>query len=309
MTQTFKISQVCLANATRDDMTENYRFGRRLGRINDMLSDMFTRQIDIVSIKEIRKCKDVSGQGMMEPSEIWNLFTHSSGYSSANFSPVKLTRTQGIENWRPFYMGQLYNPNKLTLVNTFCFRLYMEVFGSDTVTPHMGGCIISCLYAPNDPFNVPDISRLFFVDSFHLPINETHKLLMCKYICNNYQELKTRIFGETVVPTIRIGDFNTFCDKPDSIEQLHYLKQDWTVENTDMTLVDKNFQKLDGSSINYTFLPFPHDIIPGVENSFLDYVFLEKDSQLETISTVLVQDNLPVAISDHLPLIYSFKFS
>ena len=263
MSFNLKIAQVCCANAQRDDTKDDYRFGVRQPEYWNLLNTFFDNNVQIVSVKEVRECRNRNDSQRMFPQDIWNDFLTNTKYTSGSLHQVKLTSTEGLPvPYYPFYMGQLYNSKQLCLVNSHCFRFYKEVFGSDNVFPHMGCCIVVGLYAPFTENNVPDLSKQFFVESYHLPLKEEHKNLVCDWILKMFPSKRQNVFGfeTTDYTTFRLGDFNIFSDKPDSVKQVESLTTYHYWVNKYLHIDNNN---LEPSNVlcNYTFKPFPHDIV------------------------------------------------
>lgn len=184
------------------------------------------------------------------------------------------------------------------------YRFY-HVFGDEAPQPAMGGAILVVQYAPKLSDGTADLKNTFLVESCHMPIVETHKLQACKWLKEEYPEERSRVFG-SVTNIVRVGDFNTFMDKPESSEQIELLTAQLKHVNKSMTVAQEDLKPTD-TTIEHTFVPFPHDCKPDVpKQSFLDYVFVS--GGIEVVGEVLaLQIPTTIPISDHLPLVVKLK--
>lgn len=309
---TLCIAQICLANAFRDEQTEEYRCGKRLAKYQRVLRDTCS-STDVYSIKELRACRNPSGDKMLSAQGLLNeLLSPTPELAQACCFPVKVHRTTTKKNgpYSPFYLAQVYNTERVTLLDSGVNHYYEQVFGDPTSPPAMGGCYIWGKYAPNRPDGFPDLTKTFVVKSFHLPFANDDKTKVCEYLC---RALHTKDPPPVV---IAVGDFNFFRDDKD--HALH------------LQLWDKNFQNVSeqrlvsyqtGKRMFGTFWPFPHDVPPvkldlptedSKHTSVLDHVFLSRGSETKLLSeTCRLVEPTDYAHPewDHLPLFFSFKWT
>ncbi len=321
----FNIAHVCLANAQRDEANQTYRYGKRHEKFLNLMEYFknSTSKPIVVSIKELRKCKDSTGLVELDPNDIINQFALAGKYAVADCQPVKIHKTNGFPTYNPFYLGQIYDNTKLYKIESKIIPYYQIMYESAEAAPHMGGSYLYVKYAFRDDEGFPDPNKTFSVGTVHFPLPETHKLIAAKYF---------NIDG-ALLPDILIGDFNLFKD--DKLFQDIYCELtknfiDVMVTDKLLKLTDQNNNKLYG-----TFYPFPHDnppipiLPPNVEktenivgnHSQLDYVFLNKKSNIifdnvmgmtntfnsEKIDEVWSFDSSTFPLSDHLPLVAKFN--
>jgi hypothetical protein len=313
-----KLAQICLANAFRDDNNETYRYCNRHLRMVDLFNTMFNNDVDIISVKEIRRTTNTSHtfgttDEIVFPHTIWKHFLQMTNYFSAVFGQAK-NQSSETYSLNPFYYGQLYNPKKFVLLNSYVFNLCDKLYGSEFTSPNAGTVVVVGLYAPIlQHNNHTDLKNKFFLESHHFPIKEGDKQKFAEYLYNDFEQQRNKTFeigaGE-IIPTIRVGDFNIFSDKQEHVLQLEYLNKKYEHVNKLMNIVDKQLVAT-GDQVNYTFVPFPHDKMPnGQENSYLDYVFVDKSSsRIVPNKMSIVFDETPIALTDHKPLVCEFTLA
>ena len=292
------IAQICNANAFRDEATTN-RFANRENRFIDLYKKLNNKKITIVSVKEVRDCANKCNDGIKSAHEIWNNIIRNTNYMSAIFQPVKLTNTNNIKFYKPFHMGQLYDPTQVCLINGHCFRAYEDIDADDL---HFGCCVLVCLYATYDKNKIPD--KYFFVESYHLPISHEKNNKMCDWIVTKLEIYKKTIFGNNDYPTIRTGDFNIFLENYDVYPppQLEKLMIGHEITNKQMIELDINL-KQQNDCLCFTFKPYSYDDYK--ELSFLDYFFVKN---MKKGTSYIVYDRcVDIQMSDHLPLIQSVE--
>lgn len=317
----FKVSHICLANAFRDESNKDYRYGKRHEKFVELMkyfNDLNDHKPVVVSIKELRKCKDPTGEIDWESNDILNNLAVSGRYAIADCQPVKIHNTNGVNFYNPFYLGQLYDSRKLYKIESKIIHYYLDMYDTPENAPNMGGSYLYVRYAFKDSNGIPDLKRTFSIGTVHFPLQQTHKLISAKYFSEK----------ASMLPDILIGDFNLFKD--DSLYSEIY--EELTKKFIDVitnNLTDQNAQLMYG-----TFFPFPHDKPPipilypylnkqkGIEcePSHLDYVFTSKTSLIKCIGCQVLTktfnplnkdeiwsyDETTFPISDHLPLISNF---
>lgn len=314
------VMQFCLANAYRDEAQPDYRYGVRHESVCAFLKKT---PVDILSVKEIRTCMHQDGKTQLTPHMIVQDISNSTGLLCAQVAPVKTTETKGIPTYNPFYLAQFYNPKRVIPLQSHMFRFYGDINANETDPPYMGFCCLVIEYAQilND---VMDLSRRFFVESYHFPLSGKDKLSLAKFIATEFPQRRDAIFGGggTTITTIRCGDFNTFTDDKEYQDYMGLLTANGFRDITSSTLRDVNDLPMYG-----TFYPFPEDaknlkekqkihIIHPCEclyesqeciramHSTLDYFFISPNAVLEPVKTRVYTD----AVSDHLPLSVEFAF-
>jgi len=328
---TVTIGQICLANVQRDESNSTYRYGNRHKYFLELFGEFKNNsdiRPDIISIKEVRKCKSQGSDNLLLPNDIVIDLARTGDYSIASLDSVKLHNTKNIPTYIPFFLAQLYNHHKYEKINTYCFRYYDKIFGDSSNPPHMGGSLLACLYAPRDENGCPILDKQFLIESCHFPLSSEHKMKVIKWLNEDYLIERKRIFGDIFDKhtIIRTGDFNLFKDDLLFDQQKELLTLDYN-EVTTPNLKDEFGNKMYG-----TFYPFPSDtpangvvIAKPTENvnntSALDYMFLSKNTQAKLLDCTLITktfnptnkgekityDEKVVPLSDHLPLICKFS--
>lgn len=298
------VAQVCTANAQGDEKSENYKYRLRHDRIVSMFNTFYDNQVDVISVKELRRCSK-NEIDVWHPEDIVKEYTSRTSYCSTQFYPVKLYGTEGMDFYNPFYVCHLYNPRKLVVKNTKCYWLYNDVYGSETSKPHSGGAVIvSHFFFKNEDGTCSDKS--FIVESWHFPIDEEQKIKLSSYKKEKFDEIRNRDFDGSC-PLIVTGDFNTFQDKEECKEQCQNLFHNFKHVSENKILVDKNFNRIEDETVSWSFKPFPHDRCK-IEHSLLDYIFLSnRNLSFQPTETLMIVDENPVQISDHLPLVQRFR--
>lgn len=253
----------------------------------------------------------------MTPFGIMLEYATCGAYEIATVDAVKLYQTDGIPFYNPFYLGQLYDSQKVVKVQSHAFHYCKDVFGSDTSHPHLGTLLVATVYAPKDSKGVPIMDKQFIVESCHFPLLEDHKIRIAKWLDEEYPIERARVFGACAneLPVIRTGDFNTFKDKTETYaQQMHYLTNGFDIVSGSPVSYEDETIRLYG-----TFYPFPHDIVPGItiekptvdskNTSVLDYMFLSKSSKyiVPGKCRLMVQPYDTVPLTDHLPMFVGFK--
>lgn len=317
------ISHICLANAFRDEMNPDYRYGKRHEKFLEFMKFLNSsdKKPHVVSIKELRKCKDLLGEKDMDPNDIINQFAVFGKYAVADCQPVKVHDTNGMTYYNPMYLGQLYDNTRLYKMESKMVYYYQEMYDSPEAAPHMGGSYLYVKYAVRHQNGIPDFSNTFSVGTIHFPLPEQHKLITAKYFNKE----------ETNVPDIIIGDFNFFKD--DVLFPQIYNE----LTNKFIDVVTGNLKDQNGVQMFGTFYPFPHDKTPipivvpysnkkeGVvgEPSHLDYVFLSKTSNMKYVDCMVLTntfnpnnltevwsfDNTTFPLSDHLPMFVELELA
>lgn len=111
------------ANAYRDEQYEEFRYGVRHDQILTMLE---TIKADIIVFKEGRMCKNKEGV-LTHPNAFLRDYKKATGFEVASFEPVKVHPTEGVEEFNPVHLGQLYNPKKFAFLGSHCFD-YSHIF-------------------------------------------------------------------------------------------------------------------------------------------------------------------------------------
>lgn len=295
----FKVEQLCCANAYRDEQFENFRYGKRHDQICDHIIKSRNENIDVISIKESRQCKDKDGN-IKQP--LWFIadICEKSGYSLGGFDRVKNHQTEGMPSYTPFHLCQLYDDKKLIKIQSHAFWYYPELFGKFD-PPHLGGMILAVLY---EIINMPD--NFILVESFHLPLQEQLKTQASEWIKNKYPIERNKVFGD-IQNIVRSGDFNTFKDKETWKYQYECFSHDM------IPATEKMFDENTGNQLYGTFYPFPHDFcVPitlpneeGTNHSVTDYMFCQ--GNIKPIKCALTWNGLDLRLSDHLPMKTTFE--
>lgn len=304
---TITLSQLCLANAAREEQYD-HRYGNRHELFLELLKQI---ESDIVCIKEVRMCKDKEGL-VAHPSKYVRDFCTIKNYECARLEPVKCYSTDDVENFNPFHLCQLYDHKKLIKIKSHCFDYSAEVFKSKTAQPHFGTMVLVCEYAL-----LNDISKTFIVELMHLPIRDDHKNVISQWLKDVYPELRNKIFGDKDI--IRVGDFNTFKDSK------HH---DYQYDNISCGFnAITNYVSHEDPSVNVygSFFPFVTDVIPGVKIdsplvnsnniSIVDHIFYKGNFVLVNSCRCLSNFNGTInnfdgmmPISDHLPAVVTFMW-
>jgi hypothetical protein len=318
--------QVCMANSGRDEKNEQYRLGMRLERMRAFFRSI-RGQVDVISIKELRACRSEDKSAKHSATDLAAMFAYDSGLAVASCDPVKLTKSHGHVEYKPFYMAQLYDSNRLEKLSASMVHFHQEVCGSEDGAPPVGCSHLRCEYAPVDAAsNVPNLNRRFVVASVHLPVApEGLKTQICRFLAGTV--LVSRI------PSVAIGDFNFFRDKDESVDQRTAMNIRGSSSAMHMTTRSRPHVQVHG-----TFYPFPHDKTVQIDrpevksdhNSAPDDAYLseftgdrvnsDKDwlkweyTQLETsVNTANEADGsgakTPVQLTDHLPMFVGFKWA
>lgn len=318
MSSEIQIAHLCLANAFRDEKNETYRYGKRHSKFLRFMRS-FESKPQIVSIKELRKCRDENGETELDPNDILNSLAVAGRYAVADCQPVKHHDTNRQEFYNPFYLGQLYDNKVLYKVSSKIVPYYLNIYDTPESAPNMGGSYLFVEYAPRNANGIPDLDRKFSVATVHFPLQEHHKLLSAKYFNKETSQL----------PDVLVGDFNLFKD-----DNLYSQIYDEILVNFRDVITD-NLVNQNGEKMYGTFYPFPHDLPPvpilhpnlqkqdGVEGepSHLDYVFISKNSKLKSgqckvltytynesnPDEVWTYDETTFPISDHLPLLVNLS--
>lgn len=312
MGQTLTVRHVCLANAMRDEANPKYRVGARLPQLDAMFEAMRDEAVDIVSIKELRDCMDESGTKVILATELAMRFAQKAGMVLAACQPATHRMKPGHAFYKPFYLAQLYRPGRVMLLRGVARNTVQGVADKETVEL----TTLHCTYAPLRPSDrTPDVEeRGFVVETVHLmPVAPEETKLRAARL------LDAPATSNSVV--IRIGDFNTFRDKPENGQLMACLTRDFR-DITTGKLTDRST----GAPMYGTFYPFPHDrqfgpVSPpdtdAPTTSFLDYVFLSPHAadHVFHVRRVTVDrrtyakeqaldafDDAVIPVSDHLPL-------
>ena len=293
---TIGIGQICLANAMRDEKNETYRFGVRFPRYVELLQKL-KDHCSIISIKEVRACRSISGEKIWSAQELLDQLIHHSNqddihpsnkWTQAMLFPVKFHSTNKIPTYFPMHLAHVYYPSKVCLLQTHCFSYYTTVFSKDPhAPPHMGGSMIAALYAPvNAITNLPDMDKKFLVESYHFPLDNNLKSKVIEWINHEYPIQRDHVFGfDTSKNIIRVGDFNTFSDDPfhqEHMSKLLGLRDEYLRIAKHMTSFSDPNKVLYG-----TFMPFPHDITPV--NIIRPDKDASKDETKSSVNSVLDQ--------------------
>ncbi len=286
MNESFQITiaQICLANAVRDEAQPEYRYGKREKHYLELISQ---RQADVYSIKEIRPCQNEDGTEILSSLDIVNRLAAPRNLALAALIPNSLQVFPG-RPYNPFYLAQLYNPNKLVVQST-----EMKV-----LSPTM--YYLRVRYMPKGENGVPIEAQAFTVDSVQFPTANADKTAIAASFSND---------AHLCPRTLRVGDFNLFKDDPDHNEHLRLLGEGFQNAGS-INMVNERLESMYG-----TFQPFPHDkppveVSPPWEDSphtkFLDYVWVSNDfSEPKECLTVLVENDRSQLPWDHLPLFFT----
>ncbi len=296
------VSQLCFANAARDERVEEYRYGNRHERMVEYISNL---KSSVVSLKEVRDCMDKNG---VVREALWFIsdICCNSRYKLAALEKVKLHPTNGVPVYNPMHLCQLYDASVLHKRQTHMFWYYEKVFGINE-PPHFGTMVLACQYEL-----VEHPGLFIIVESFHLPCNKEQKEDVCHWIVTEYPKERRRVF-KSVENIIRIGDFNNFKDEDTSDIQLQDISKNMRLASG--TMLDRDTK----TPLYGTFYPFPHDAcsvpiekpdIKSIHNSVLDYAFYKSNGVLKPNKCTLFWscDDLDrVRLSDHLPMEVSFN--
>jgi len=78
-----------IANARGDEMSTEWRFGKRLQYVIDEINKSHS---DVVAIQEIRACQNFDGTKILSPSDIMCLLVMGTGLACASFERVGVRR-------------------------------------------------------------------------------------------------------------------------------------------------------------------------------------------------------------------------
>jgi hypothetical protein len=282
-------------------------------------------------MKEIRKCKDRTGDSIMRPDQIASEIMQL-GYGLAGMDATKTnvtidSKTNESMEFNPFYLAQFYDPTKLLKVKSYTFEYDKGLFGKVN-SNSLGGIILACMYVPLMD-EKPDYSMAFLVESCHLPINDEQKTKVLKWIDMFYSAYRDNVFGDIALhySVIRCGDFNIFRDSASYSAQYSLLTSTFEDVSTDNLIEKSSHDKMYG-----TFYPFPHDIVQGIKiakptensksTSVTDYFLINRfsDRNIKFVSCYLdtytysdkenevnTYDEKTIPVSDHIPLFCNFK--
>lgn len=203
----FKIVTFNIANARGDEMSEDYRFGKR---INEVISEIKKANSDVVCIQEIRECRSADGTEILSPLKIGLIISSELSMTIASFDRVGVT---DLSFWRL----TLYNERKLYHLGSELFWINEEREYSLPKTPHQwGNLAVRSRFSPftpielsrtsgsSDPPNLyysPD--KTFSVVNTHFPIGKRHRMQTSEFI---------RDLDQKDTFQIVVGDMNTFYD-------------------------------------------------------------------------------------------------
>lgn len=293
-----RILQLCLANAMRDERVPEYRYSVRHYRMCKLLEQFITdgKQPDIISIKELRD------SGTLTIEQIISDLATAAQMSIAEVAPVKSPEAINNPKYKPFNLGLLYNPKSLTKLGAWCIKYHDEVFGEGN-GPNMGTALLLAHFASNVD------GHTFAIESCHLPIIESHKDAVVAWMHDKLPDVRNA-FVPKYDTLIRTGDFNTFVDKPEHVQQLALLGDGL------FSLTSEKYAYGTNTPLFGTFYPFPHDVTPGfdiakpTENSLtcskLDHMWVScKPTELHCELVPTFVDAIP--LTDHLPMLVWLK--
>lgn len=312
--QELSVMQLCFANATREEKSDNNNYSARKDNIICFINKA---KADIISIKEMRAYLDRKTNTEVSAHQQHMNVMFETGYASTQLYACKLHNTEGNNFYNPFYYAQLFNPNNVILIKSEGFHIYKDIFGSEESKPHSGCFILIALYAAKknieEKTSPIDTTKYFFVESYHQPIAEEHKTATAKWIHDELPNKKKHYFSDYVdietTLTIRVGDFNTFIDNKISRDQQHsYISDGFDHVSNEMIVLDSQDLQATDKKISHTFIPFQGDKCYNedgseAENSTLDYAFVKNH---KTKPTTYALDNAYFnnqKISDHVPFI------
>ena len=233
------------------------------------------------------------------------------------YANTKQYLTDGLPKYLPFHLAQIYDLNSFVVLDQQLFDFHEEVMGAKTSHPHWGCAILACLYETRER---PGFR--FIVESFHMPVSESHKTACALWIRDVYPSKRVARFGKSDSSrVIRTGDFNIFADKPESEDQADALEAGFIDVSYSMTDVAT------GKPIYSTFFPAPQDpFYPNRLSPFekcdlsprLDRIFCSEGFEYDAPCTgsrawVLatpqteLENKGYLPISDHFPLFVEFE--
>lgn len=318
------VKHICLANAFRDEKDPQLRLGLRLNGIceylkKDSLLPESQRPI-IYSIKEIRTCLNQEGTKKLTPHQILVQLAGSLGFSSTHAVCTKVHSTVKNPDYVPFYLGQMYDPEKVELLETKVIPYYQEYASllQDKAKPdssffsHVGGTSIRCKYAFRDPkTGVPLLTHTFVVESVHMPLDASEKKLAATLLNQPWSDpVKVSKEDQRI---LRIGDMNTFKDDPQNVAYESSLCMNGYFQDLSQTMFawTRPIERIYG-----TFLPFPQDPMYGKITSLtdptacshLDHAYVIPAAvDTDTIMMYVDVDSDPL-LFDHKPIIAQVRF-
>lgn len=269
----FKVVTFNIANATTDELSENYCFGKR---INDVIREIKKADGDIVCIQELRECLSADGSEILTPVKIALILSLELNMAIASLDRVGVTELS-------FWRLTLYNQNKLFHLSSELFWINKE--GEHTLprTPlKWGNLAVRSTFAPftliirgKTPETTENLcfspEKIFSVVNTHFPLGKSHRMKTAEFV----RDLSQKGTFQLVV-----GDMNTFYD--DGGQNMIDIMSSGGY--TDL-LPDEP-----------TFSSFPHDKVQTT--SRLDHM-LCKGEYIHISSKVYNNTNYNVRPSDH----------
>lgn len=157
------VLHICLANSKRDEQSPEYRYGKRHKAMTDFLKEMSSSENpSIISIKELRACKDSEGVHIMSPAEICRDFCAATGYLLAALVPMHSAPGTDVPDHSGFHLAQLYDPTQFANVGSTAIKII------DDQSP-TSMYYLQCRYAPLK-HGIPNMARASYVETHHFPV-------------------------------------------------------------------------------------------------------------------------------------------
>lgn len=195
-----------VANARGDEMSEDWRFGKRIQYVIDEINKTPS---DVVLIQEIRKCWNADKSEVLTPSDIAYLIAKGTGLTIAAFERVGITELA-------FWRLTLYNSSTLFHLGSKPHWINAEGLSHIPGTHQQwGNLIIESKFAQYEEVDVsklpagsvPELTfipeKTFTVFNVHFPLGREHRMTTSEYI-KNIKCDSTCWFA--------LGDMNTFYD-------------------------------------------------------------------------------------------------
>jgi hypothetical protein len=279
---------ISLANAVRDDQSEENRLGKRINLIIQYFKEI--PNIDFIVFSEARLCKNEDGTDFLTPLQIALKF----GQELNMYPIMQANNDQALS----FSKIILFNPTKLFLLETSSVwpTLTGEVSNTPTGLQFCQSITEAKFYlktadaSDNRGHYNTNLNRSFTLGAIHTPLLDGGRDNYFKMMINNY---------ENADPAIFIGDYNLLPDmKGPEHEEL--LNQHFT-----------NFTK----DIGTTFIGFPNDVDPegnpwmsSLDRVYANKAFIETFGQnvQTSVENVTIEGK---RLSDHFIMRVKINFS
>lgn len=277
-----------MANAQRDEQSEEYRFGKRMQSISDhlrALKAMHSAKCNgnvIICLQEIRVCKNTDGSAQLTPKDIVESIATSlsMSYVMLGNNPDKMS----------FHKATLWDPRKFFLMKNKNWWPYSEKAHFQVPTgKEFARSVMESVFIVLDGYQSEKgefvDGQVIAVLNCHAPLAETGRTAHIKL-------LKRIVARHTYPFVVFIGDFNTLPDR-NGAEDLRKLRR---------------FLKHISPADQDTFMGYPGDCDPGGNpwHSRLDHAFCLPDT--DCTSTELLEETIHESrVSDHYALAVRVK--